>query len=1029
MPRIPHNTNLKQGLALTLLTTLALLAGALLLSTTGRVQGRSANAPAAPVATGTASPTPFCPSIWSIVSSPNIGTGYNTLAAVASVSANDVWAVGTYQSASSAFPLALHWDGTLWSSVPITATGASSSLLGVAAVGSTDVWAVGTSDGSTFVEHWNGTAWSVVASPDGGPNGNFLWGVTALAANDVWAVGYSFDATNGKHTLIEHWNGTAWAIVSSPNNGTGSSLISVSGLTANDIWAVGTYTDGGGQDQAQTFHWDGTTWSDVGVSLGAQSSTLRGVTMVSSTDVWAVGSSQIASGSQSQGMMIRWNGSFWSPYALPNFTQASTLLSVSAASSTDVWAVGSYSDGTTYQTMTIHWNGTSLDWISSPNLGSDTNTLSGVSARFGDVWAVGLGNANRTLVERYAHQCITPQPTATATPLCSTGWNVVTSPNVLTSSNTLNGVFAVNTANVWAVGSSSTAAHTLTMRWNGGYWLVVPSPDGGTGPNELLAVAGTGASDLWAVGYAGNPVLSTLVLHWNGSSWSRIPSPDVGTRGSRLLAVTARTTTDAWAVGTYVETTGDEQTLIEHWDGLTWSVVASPNGDPEGSFLRGVTALAANNAWAVGYTVHHDPATPTATATPLSGRQSAAPKQPAHAFEALIEHWDGTAWTIIAGPELPEAHYLRAVAAVSANNVWAVGFIGDTAQQTLIEHWDGTSWSAVPSPNAGTVSNNLLGLTPIGPNDIWAVGSYINTLGANQTLMLHWNGTAWSLVLPPNGGAGNNALNGISALNANDIWAVGFASDATGPTRTLIEHYGGPCATPVSSPTRTPTPTVCAVQFNDVPVGSTFYDVIRCLACRGIISGYPCGGPGEPCPGGYYRVGNNVTRGQTAKIVASSAGFAEPVPSTQQTYEDVAPGSTFHLYVERLSSRGIISGYPCGGPFEPCVAPANRPYFRPNNNVTRGQLAKIGANAAGYTETPTGQTFEDAPPNSTFYLFIERLAGRGIMSGYPCSGAGEPCVAPTNRPYFRPNGPATRGQTAKIVANTFFPNCQTPARR
>jgi hypothetical protein len=214
-----------------------------------------------------------------------------------------------------------------------------------------------------------------------------------------------------------------------------------------------------------------------------------------------------------------------------------------------------------------------------------------------------------------------------------------------------------------------------------------------------------------------------------------------------------------------------------------------------------------------------------------------------------------------------------------------------------------------------------------------------------------------------------------------------------------------------------------------VPTTNTFYAAIRCLACRGIVGGYPCGGPGEPCPGTYYRPNSTITRGQTAKIVAESAGFADPVPSPQQTFQDVAPGSTFHLWVERLSTRGIVGGYPCGGPGEPCIAPANRPYFRPNANVTRGQIAKIIAGAAGWTETPTSQTFEDVAPGSTFYLPIERMASRGILGGYPCGGAGEPCIAPANRPYFRPKANATRGQLAKIAAQTFYPDCVTPTGR
>ncbi len=226
------------------------------------------------------------------------------------------------------------------------------------------------------------------------------------------------------------------------------------------------------------------------------------------------------------------------------------------------------------------------------------------------------------------------------------------------------------------------------------------------------------------------------------------------------------------------------------------------------------------------------------------------------------------------------------------------------------------------------------------------------------------------------------------------------------------------------SPTTTITP--CSVQFTDVDTGSPFYATIHCLACRGIVGGYPCGAPGEPCPGTYFRPGNNVTRGQVSKIVASAATFTDPVPSTQHTFQDVPPGSTFALWVERLSTRGIIGGYPCGGPFEPCVLPANRPYFRPNNNVTRGQLSKIVAGAALWTETPTGQTFEDVLPGSTFYGYIERLAASAVIGGYPCGGAGEPCVAPANRPYFRPNNNATRGQMSKIAAQAFFPGCQTP---
>jgi hypothetical protein len=212
----------------------------------------------------------------------------------------------------------------------------------------------------------------------------------------------------------------------------------------------------------------------------------------------------------------------------------------------------------------------------------------------------------------------------------------------------------------------------------------------------------------------------------------------------------------------------------------------------------------------------------------------------------------------------------------------------------------------------------------------------------------------------------------------------------------------------------TATATSCAITFSDVPTSNTFYSYVRCLACRGIISGYD---------DGTFRPNNDITRGQLSKIVANSAGFNEPV--TSQTFEDVAPGSTFYPYIERMASRGIIGGYPCGGEGETCGTD-DRPYFRPNVPATRGQVSKIISEARGYSDPQSEQSFEDVPVGSTFHLWIERLAARGIIGGYTCGGEGEPCGA-ENRPYFRPNAGATRGQTSKIVANAFFPGCDPAA--
>ena len=256
----------------------------------------------------------------------------------------------------------------------------------------------------------------------------------------------------------------------------------------------------------------------------------------------------------------------------------------------------------------------------------------------------------------------------------------------------------------------------------------------------------------------------------------------------------------------------------------------------------------------------------------------------------------------------------------------------------------------------------------------------------------------------------------LTAAEVNSLWSVGSAGKCK-PT-------GSP------TPTRTPTAGPCWWCYADVLSNSAFYPYITCLTVQGLVSGYACGGPGEPCnPDNqpYFRPGAAVTRGQVAKIVAGAAGFADP--PTTQTFADVPASHPFYRWIEQMGGRGIISGYACGGPGEPCD-PQNRPYFRPYANVTRGQLAKIAANAAGYDD-PIGtvqQTFTDVPPNHGFWIYVERMVLHEVISGYGCGGPGEPCD-PQNRPYYRPGAGVTRGQTAKIVANTFSPDCDIPGAR
>ncbi len=199
-------------------------------------------------------------------------------------------------------------------------------------------------------------------------------------------------------------------------------------------------------------------------------------------------------------------------------------------------------------------------------------------------------------------------------------------------------------------------------------------------------------------------------------------------------------------------------------------------------------------------------------------------------------------------------------------------------------------------------------------------------------------------------------------------------------------------------------------SFSDVPYGSFYYDYIYYLACHNIVSGYS---------DTTFRPGAGTTRGQLSKIAANSAGFTETVSG--QIFTDVPSTNPFYPYIQRMATRSLISGYNCGTrPDEPCDT-QHRPYFRWGDPVTRGQLAKIIANAKGLSGTPTGQTFTDVPSSSPFYVYVERLAALGTISGYTCgTRPDEPCDT-QHRPYFRLGNGATRGQISKIDKLTFFP--------
>lgn len=197
--------------------------------------------------------------------------------------------------------------------------------------------------------------------------------------------------------------------------------------------------------------------------------------------------------------------------------------------------------------------------------------------------------------------------------------------------------------------------------------------------------------------------------------------------------------------------------------------------------------------------------------------------------------------------------------------------------------------------------------------------------------------------------------------------------------------------------------------FTDVPTNNPFANEINNLAVRGIINGYP-----QFDTTVLFKPGATASRAQLSKMVVLGAGG--PIVNLPiSSFADMPTDSPLFSYIETAVLRGIVSGYPCGGPGEPCNSD-NRPYFRPNRNITRAQTAKMIIISRGWIAVTTGSpTFADVPASSPLYGYVEAAAQRGIIGGYACGGAGEPCDA-SNHPYFRPNNDVTRGQISKMLS-------------
>jgi hypothetical protein len=606
---------------------------------------------------------------WSIVPSPN-PSGSPVLLSVACASDTSCFAVGQY-SGTAYRTLVLRWNGTSWSIVPSPnpAGALNSALLGIACMSTTSCFAVGSADSGitprTLIERWNGTSWSIVASPSpAGDTFPSLWAVSCPSATSCFAAG-SYDGNNSTtKSLVERWNGTSWSIVASPNpaGATNSWLKDLSCPSTTSCYAVGSVRYDDASVHTLIERWNGTSWAvSTSPNPDPTADELLGVACMSTTSCFAVG---VSANISTPGIIARWNGTSWSLAAHPEPTPPNnTLAAVSCPTANGCFGVGHYTTSSgTIATLVERPNGTGWSTVPSANPAGDTHSqLAGVSCPSATVcFAVGTSGVtrDRTLVERWN----------------GSTWSIVASPNKANSLNRLKSVSCTSATSCVAVGNYDDGTiKTLVERLNGTAWSIVASPNPAGGESNLLeSVSCPSATSCIAVGqYLDQPVTysKTLVEHWNGVTWSIVASPNPpGAKVSRLSGVTCPSATSCFAVGDSLATTAATKSLIERWNGATWSIVASADrASATHSSLSRISCPSATSCFAVG------------------GDHGSSGQ-----YETLVKALSGTTWSIVASPNPTGATdaFLRDVSCPSTTGCFAVGdYDRMSAPRTLVERY------------------------------------------------------------------------------------------------------------------------------------------------------------------------------------------------------------------------------------------------------------------------------------------------------------------------------------------------------
>jgi hypothetical protein len=316
-------------------------------------------------------------------------------------------------------------------------------------------------------------------------------------------------------------------------------------------------------------------------------------------------------------------------------------------------------------------------------------------------------------------------------------------------------------------------------------WVIEPVPVTPTDAGVLSAVSCLPDGTCTAVGNAGGDeeFINSLIEHWDGTTWTQVPSPNV--RGSRsdtiLTAVSCSDDNDCLAVGYFVASTATNVAVDSYaavWNGTTWAAAVPPHvGDKDSSSsLSGVSCLAPDDCEAVG---GFQAGNVIAESRPI----------------ALL--WNGSAWVRqpVANPQAENGSNLSAVDCTSATSCVAVGnyAYADIANAVFAEQWNGGGWSLDKQANPGGNDVNIdSGVSCRSVTHCVSVGQWMTVRGASEPLVERSTGRNWQQVSVPAPDT-DDPLNAVDCDGPATCFAVGSsaATISGSPAQTFVETLAG----------------------------------------------------------------------------------------------------------------------------------------------------------------------------------------------------------------------------------------------